>query len=216
MFIEGQLWNIKRCWFCLNSQEGFGLHKCSPSSYAGLLAFGKEGKQLRAWDWQLTTPAMPFKPPHVQVWCDQIHFDPDPNTNNVPTVLHLCCSIWRWFSVPPMQIYPYLHFCYFNASSHVVCGKLLYFCLSDVLCDHPVELFHCIFSILLNTLSLHWLNELHGLMHFQEQLSLWLPACVLVEWENPKTLQLKWLLKFMKINAEGDLFCTALTSLYEL
>lgn len=61
MFIEGQLWNIKRCWFCLNSQEGSGLHKRSPSSYAGLLALGKEGKRLRAWDWQLATPATPFK-----------------------------------------------------------------------------------------------------------------------------------------------------------
>lgn len=174
---------------------------------------------MRAYDWRLATPAMPFKPPHVPslVWSD-----PFWSRSKLEQRSHCPSSLLLYmemiFSTQPTPSSPlqshtnlpliktYLHLYYFYVSSHGMCGKLLYCCLSDVLYDHPVELFDCIFSILLNTLSLHWLNELLGLMHFQEQLSLWLPACVLVKWEKPKTLQLKWLLKFMKINAKGIVF----------
>lgn len=213
-----QLWNIKRCWFCLNIQE-------APQTLAFFLRWSAGFRKRRkastgAYDWQPTTPAMPFKPPHVPslVWSDPFWSRSKlEQRSHCPSSLLLCMemifSARPTPSPPPPQshtnlplINAYLHLYYFHASSRATCGKLLYCRLSDVLYDHPVELFDCIFSILLNTLSLHWLNELLGLMHFQEQLSLWLPACVLGKWEKPKTLQLKWLLKFMKINAKG-FFC---------
>ncbi len=79
-----QLWNIKRCWVCLNIQETPQTLAFFPRWSAG---FWKRRKvveaSMRAYDWRLATPAMPFKPPHVPslVWSD-------PNSNNVPTVLH--------------------------------------------------------------------------------------------------------------------------------
>lgn len=197
--------------------KGFGLHKRSPSSYAGLLAFGKEGKRLRR-EWELKIDSSPPLPCH-----SKHHMSKSGVIRSILIRIQTRTTFPLSFIFAALYGDDFQHYKNIPASllflcqlSCIVCGKLFYFCLSYVLYDHPVDLFDCIFSILLNTLSLHWLNEVYGLMHFQEQLSLWLPACVLIKWEKPKTLQLKWLLKFMKINAEGDLFCTALTSLYEL
>lgn len=56
--------------------KGFGLHKRLPSSYAGLLAFGKEGKRLRR-AWELKIDSSPPLPCHSNrptcsslVWSD--------------------------------------------------------------------------------------------------------------------------------------------------